>query len=134
MCDHHGVANHVAGNIAETHLANSSGPLPGANKELRREFLNADMKAWQSMYGVRNRLPALKQDNICKGLEHYPDLRGPVVKAANSRSSIGYFRELQKRALEIDSSALNKHKFKVVDSLFSIYELCYGAGMFLEES
>lgn len=134
MCDHHGVANHVAGNIAETHLANSSGPLPGANKELRLEFLNADMKAWQSMYGVRNRLPALKQDNICKGLQHYPDLRGPVVKAANSRSSIGYFRELQKRALEIDSSALNRHMFKVVDSLFSIYELCYSAGMFLEES
>ena len=29
--------------------------------------INADMKAWHSMFGVRNRLPALKQDNICKG-------------------------------------------------------------------
>ena len=124
----------MTGNILATHLWNAAGPLPGATIPNRLEFLNADMKARQSMYGIRNNLPALKQDNICKGLQHYPDLRGPVVKAANSRSSIGYFRELQKRALEIDSSALNRHMFKVVDSLFSIYELCYSAGMFLEES
>eukprot|EP00959_Pyramimonas_sp_CCMP1952_P177953 3719540-Pyramimonas_sp.AAC.1 len=122
MADHHGIANSVLGNVFETHLFNRDGPLPGPNKQERLGFLNDDIRGYYSIEGVGNRLPPLKQENICSGGDNFPDLKGPLVKAANTRSCVKYCLDLQERAVRLNPTPQNKHMLKVVASLDAIYE------------
>jgi len=108
MSDHHGVAGSVSANIFDTHLSNRDGPLPGSNRDDRLAVLNGDIRAYNSFHGVKNRLPPLKHENICVPGE-YPNLKGTLVKAANTRSIIPYCVALQRRATTIDSSAKQAH-------------------------
>ena len=130
MNDHHGVAGHVAGNLFDINLSDANGPCPGNNREARLEFLNGDIRAFNSATGCRSRLPSLKLSNII-GAHGYPELHGMLVKAGNTRHIIPYCVDLQERAVAINPSNDNKHAFKVVSALNQIYEILYGASTFL---
>eukprot|EP00974_Lingulodinium_polyedra_P039185 3755191-Lingulodinium_polyedra.AAC.1 len=67
--------------------------------------------------------------NIVK--DGFPELHGPAVKAANTKSLVPFALSLQQRAVSNDPTDLNRHALKVVQSLDEAYGIMYGGGMFL---
>lgn len=129
LADHHGVANHVVGNVFYAQICDPAGPLPGNSQQARLDFLNDDIRGYNSLRAVQSRLPRLKMDNIIVG--DFPELRGTLVKAANSRQVVPYAVDLARRARAKTGTDPSKHAFKCVDTLHRIYDLLYNAGTFL---
>ena len=130
LLDHHGVTSHIVGNTMIVHEKDRGGILPGSNIEERLAFLNNDLKAYYSYSGCRNRLPPLRETNLM-GDSGFPELRGQLVKAANTRSVVPYLLELQRRACRANNSPRNRRIFKVIESLQTLYDTFYGASYFL---
>ena len=126
MWDHHGITSTSVGCVLDHHVREASAVLPGNNQQIRLDFLNDDIRAFNSARGVLNKLPKLKLSNLTK--DGFPDLHGQAVKAANTRSVIPYVVELQRRACVINATPLEKHMSKVVESLDVLYQLMYGVG------
>jgi len=127
--DHHGVAGHIEGNVFAMHLNRQNDILPGANEELRLDYLNEDKRHFYMHTGVQNRMPPLKITQIVDG--DFPELHGPCIKAANCRALLPYAVDLQRRAVERDATPINKHAFKAAESLQAAIEVMYTAGYFL---
>jgi hypothetical protein len=130
LLDHHGVTSLIAGNLIAIHVRDRDGILPGSTIDDRLDFFNSDMRACNSVSGVRNRLPPLRQSNLT-GDSGYPDLHGPLVKASNTRSLVPYLVDLQERAVSAYPTPQNRHMLKVVKAVHLIYETLYAAGYFL---
>ena len=92
------------------------------NQQARLDFLNDDIKASYSCQGVHNRLPTLKLSSLMREGD-FPGLHGKAIKAANTRAAAPYCMELQRRAVALDPSPLEKHMFKVIESLNALYAL-----------
>jgi len=127
--DHHGVANAVLGNVLWRHVHAPSPALPGSTQDERLAFLNEDIKSFYSQHAVANRLPPLRLGNLRPA--DFPDLSGPVVKAANTRSLVPYGLELQRRATTADPSIVNRHILKCVESLSAVYDIFYAGSYVL---
>jgi len=132
LLDHHGVTSHVAGNMIYIHVRDRDGILPGDTIDQRLEFFNNDVKAYYSHRGASSRLPPLRQSNL-SGESGYPELHGPLVKAANTRHLVPFLLDMQERATRASPTHRNRHMLKVAQSLNKLYELFYGAGHFLSE-
>ena len=126
MWDHHGITSTAIGCIFDHHVKQARGLLPGPNQQARLDFLNDYIKASYSCQGVHNRLPTLKLSNLMREGD-FPDLHGKAIKAANTRAAAPYCMELQRRAVALDPSPLEKHMFKVIESLNALYALVYSA-------
>ena len=61
----------------------------------------------------------------------FPESKGQLVKAANTRSVVPYLLEFQRRACRANNSPQNRHIFKVIESLQKPYDIFYGAAYFL---
>lgn len=133
LLDHHGVTSLVAGNIIWIHLRDRDGILPGTTIDERLDFFNNDLRAYYSFRGVRNRLPPLRQSNLM-GDSGYPELKGPLVKAANTRSLVPFLLNFQERAVNANPTMQNRHMLKVVHSVHMLYEIIYAAAYFLTEA
>ena len=130
LLDHHGVTSHIAGNTIYIQLRERDGILPGSTIDERLGMFNNDLMAFYSTTGCRNRLPPLRQSNLM-GDSGYPELRGQLIKAANTRSLVPYLLDLQQRACTANNTIQNRHMLKVLDSLQKLYEIFYGAEYFL---
>ena len=132
MWDHHGITSTAIGCIFDHHVKQAHGVLPGPNQQARLDFLNDDIKASYSMQAVSYRLPKLKLSNLSRETD-FPELHGQAVKAANTRAAVPYCLELQRRAVAMDPSPLEKHMFKVIESSDALYKLVYNASFWLND-
>jgi hypothetical protein len=130
MWDHHGITSIAVGCIFDHHVKKANGVLPGPNQQARLDFLNSDIKASNKMQAVAHRLPTLKLSNLMREGD-FPDLHGQAIKAANTRAVTPYCMELQRRAVAMDPTPLEKHMFKVIESMDALYKLVYNAGFWL---
>ena len=132
MWDHHGITSTAVGSIFQHHVKKGT-CLPGANQQERLDFLNEDIKASYAMQGVTNKLPRLKLSNLHREGD-FPDLHGQAVKAANTRAAVPYCKALQARSVAMDATPIEKHMFKVIESIDACYKLFYGASEWLTEA
>lgn len=132
MMDHHGISSHIAANVIIIHIRDRSGLLTGSTIDARLDFLNNDIAAYYSFSGVRSRMAPLRQSNLTDATG-YPELHGPLIKAANTRALIPYLLNLQERATRAWPTTQNRHMLKVVQSLQTLYDVFYGAGYFLTQ-
>jgi len=130
--DHHGVTSHLVGNIFDTQLSDAHGPLPGANLDARLDFLNSDIAAFSSLARVNSRLPTLKLDNIRGG--DFPELKGQLIKAANTRQAIPYAVNLATRAVALRPTDENKHALRCISAMHELCETLYNADYILTDA
>ena len=133
MVDHHGIANHIIGNILWHHVsqAGSSDALPGGTTQERLDFLNADIVAFYQERHVADRVPRLHLSNI---KDDFPELKGNGIKAANTRGLVPYVTGLQQRATTLNPDRKSRHMRKVVESLQECMNIWYGNSYFLGAS
>jgi len=130
--DHHGVASLLIGSVFDVQVCDQAGPLPGANLEARLDFLNADIRGFYSHTLASSRLPKLKLDSF-----HGPgfaELRGPLVKAANTRGIIPYTVALQTRAVACNPTDDNKHALKCTKAMNRLLDVLYRGDYFLSQA
>ena len=72
--DLNGVSAHCLGNLFTGAIKNKE--LNNANIDEGVETLNTMIKTWYSDYGVQNRMPALRWNNLIDGEDSYPCLKG----------------------------------------------------------
>ena len=129
--DHHGVISHLIGNIFDIQLSDAHGPLPGPNLDARLDFLNGDIAAYNSLARVNSRVPTLKLDNIRGG--DFPELKGQLIKAANTRQLIPYVVNLATRAVNCTPTNENKHALRCITAMHLLCETLYNADYFLTD-
>ena len=125
-----GVTASLLGNALWKLVRVASTTVPGDTQAARMDFINEDMRAFYTARRVENRLPPLRISNLTTE-GGFPELHGPIVKAANTRSLAPFVLELQRRAVEADATESNRHCFKALESLCAAYDLVYAAGYFL---
>ena len=77
-------------------------------------------------------MPRIKKDWLLKA--GYANLHSPAVKAANTRAVVPYCVELQRRSVAIDATKLEKHMFKVIESIDALYKIVYSASNWLTDA
>jgi hypothetical protein len=130
MLDHHGCASVIIGSILYEHVCpdHETEALPGNTIDDRIEFLNSDVRGFYSCCAVANRIPRIKQSNIYEG-----ELKGNGIKGANTKALVPYVFELQKRAVNMHGSSKQKHMFKCIESLKTIYDVLAAGGIVMTD-
>lgn len=136
IMDHHGITSTAHGSIYNAHIVRDddedTAVLPGSNQQDRLDFLNSEIHAYSRMHRIQNKLPTLKLSNLLS--DGWPDLHGPRVKAANTRSITPYVKALQQRARDANPTAINEHMYKPIDSIDTLYAILYSGGCFLTDA
>ena len=130
LLDHHGVTSHICANVIHTVVSTSHGLLVGDTKQHRLDFLNDDIKAYNSATKVTSRMPPLRWTNIVADAD-FPELKGNFVKAANTRCLVPFIKNLAERQVRRFPTAEHKHMYKCADSLAELYDILYNASCFL---
>ena len=126
VLDHKGVICIAAGSIL-VKLVSTCERL-GRTQQLRLDALNTRMKNFQAAHGVEHRMPSLRlQDLKSSG---WADLKGKVVKAANSRALLPWLDNLA-QTFFAGHGSYNSSMRKVFSTLVDIQKLFYSSEMFI---
>jgi len=126
LLDCKGVAAEIAGSILSM-IAKM--PAAGRNKATRLNAINTHMDAWHSAHPGRHKLPPLLVANLTGG-DKWANLSGAAIKAATTRGSVPWLKELVRVYFPGDSEREVKVR-QLADDLAEFYELLYAAGRFV---
>ena len=131
VVDYRGVASHLLGN-AFWHFVSTRCFPDCRNQESSFDALNAAMVSNQRQHGVLHKLPRLDKANLF-GKEasgtSFPVLRGPGVKAANTRAAVPFVAELSR---QLDDGSVIAGKIRsCCEGLDGYLSVVYGGGIFL---
>lgn len=129
ICDYRGItslviANTLWGIVQDREIAHT--------QEQSLAILNAEVAEFYSVNNVQNRLPEITVSMLIDDKSRttaQPQLKGPTVKAANTRSLLPYVAELARR--KDTGTPKTRHRRKLCEWLQRFYDIVYTADMFL---
>ena len=127
VVDHRGLAGCIAGSVL-VDLIKRERRL-GASQEVRLRTINERLDEWNSNHILSSCLSNIELQNLTRE-DGWSMLKGPLVKAANTRNLIPYVESL---CVEFYSEHddFGNSVLHVVKSLNRVYHVLYSAGMFL---
>jgi hypothetical protein len=131
--DHHGVSSKAIGSFFYEIVCD--GELPGsANKELNMRILTQRIHIFQAANGTRNKCPKLFLKNLINIEDEsnsFPELHGPVIKAATTKDLIPFCSYLADQL--DDGTPYKSRRAKVFQCLLAFNNIIDNSGEFLTD-
>ena len=103
----------------------------GPNQQSRMDVINTKLKGFYSRHKHLNKLPKLKLQNIV-GSSGWAEMSGPAIKAAGTRSSAPFFRELAEEYFNGDSQE-DRDVRRITSKLERFYDIIGNAPMIMND-
>ena len=130
IVDHHGVASKAIGTLFVEICAD--GELCGGNKEENLAILNDRIKTFQQESRERNPCPKLYWKNLTFDGDSWPELHGPVIKGATTKSLAGFCCFLTNELN--DGSEYKARRAALFAHLLEFNTIVDGSGTFLTDA
>ena len=128
--DHKGITGIVCAGVLVDVVKNCTDL--GRTIDERLQWVNAKLSDWNSRHVVSSRINNLKIDNLeFGGATQWATLRGPLVKAANTRNLAPFVCSLAHELYGSRVDAWGKSIVGVTSELCHIYDIVYSGPMFL---
>ena len=138
VVDHKGVLGKAWGGIVWGKIRDAATfdlVFPGCNSlEARISAVNDNLKEWERVHRVANRLPPVKRSMFFGSgkTSQFPVLQGPGVKAASERESVHWLLAFASRFESVDPSPQARHCRIVAESFRDWYKVIYDSGVVLK--
>ena len=134
--DHHGVWGRVFGSTVWFVVSNDGVPTLGDTQQRRLDVINQLLAMWYKNEGsgVTARIDRLNANSLVPaGTAHYADLRGPTIKAANTRQAMPFLATLAEKHLTDNENTDHLLIHRLVHHAIGFNHTLNMAGTFLTE-
>ena len=105
----------------------------GPNQDVRMAAINADLHTYNTAHRVSSSIGELRITNLYHGATNWSELKGPLIKAANTRHLLPFMQVLCDRWFADPADVFHRTVSTLVAQACRLYHILYNAELFLQQ-